>query len=81
MRISRDSKALERLRPKWAGYEANLCNVTARLREHQNLFVTKGNSACRKMFAKVTLQLSGIIPKLLPPIGRTVNALVWKLGT
>jgi len=36
MRISRDSKALKRLRPKWAGYEANLCNVTARLKEHQN---------------------------------------------
>ena len=43
MCISRDSKALKRLRPKWAGYEANLCNVTARLKEHQ-----KAGSLCNK---------------------------------
>ena len=33
------------------------------------------------MLAKPTIQLGGVIPKLLPLTSSTINAFVWKLGT
>lgn len=45
------------------------------------VYVEKKTQHCRNKVSKPTLQLVGIIPKLLSPSGGAINAFVWKLGT
>ena len=54
------------------GRMSNLCNVTVRVKGHQKA-VPKKTKLCRNMIAKLILQLSGIIPELLPPMGGIVQ--------
>ena len=54
------------------GRISNLCNVTMRVKGHQKA-VPRKTKLCRNMIAKLILQLSGIIPELLPPMGGTVQ--------